>query len=76
MACPAWQAKNDGALPQIGLNAGILMRERSAIMGSRQLVFFILGLAILIGGIVFLSRAVEPPRQTEVDVLDNADFQR
>ena len=45
-------------------------------MGSRQLVFFILGLAILIGGIVFLSRAVEPPRQTEVDVLDNADFQR
>ena len=45
-------------------------------MGSRQSVFFILGLAVLIGSIVFLSRAVEPPRQTEVDVLDNSDFQR
>ena len=37
---------------------------------------FILGLGVLIGGIVFLSRAVEPPRQTEVEVLDNSDFQR
>ena len=45
-------------------------------MGSRQSVFFILGLALLIGGVVVLSRAVEPPRQTEVDVLENSDFQR
>jgi hypothetical protein len=36
----------------------------------------ILGLALFIGGVVFLSRAVEPPRQTEVDVLDNSAFQR
>ncbi|MCH1569696.1 MAG: hypothetical protein L7U47_09810 [Alphaproteobacteria bacterium] len=45
-------------------------------MGSRQSVLVILSLAVLIGGVVFLSRAVEPPRQTEVDVLDNSDFQR
>ena len=35
-------------------------------MGSRQLVFFILGLAVLIGGIVFLSRAVEPVSYTHL----------
>ena len=45
-------------------------------MGSRQSVFIILGLAVFIGGILFLSRAVEPPRQTEVEVLDNSAFQR
>tara|TARA_B100000925_G_C21961027_1_gene453405 strand:+ start:1084 stop:1203 length:120 start_codon:yes stop_codon:yes gene_type:complete len=39
-------------------------------------VFIILGLAVFIGGIVFLSRAIEPPRQTEVEVLDNSVFQR
>jgi hypothetical protein len=64
-------------LPQIGLNAVIdEKRGRSAIMGSRQSVFIILGLAVFIGGIVFLSRAIEPPRQTEVEVLDNSAFQR
>ncbi len=45
-------------------------------MGSRQSVIIILAFAVLIGGVVFLSRAVEPPRQTEVEVLDNSDFQR
>lgn len=45
-------------------------------MGSRQSVFIILGLAVFIGGIMFLSRAIEPPRQTEVEVLDNSAFQR
>ena len=45
-------------------------------MGSRQSVFIILGLAVFIGGIVFFSRSIEPPRQTEVEVLDNSAFQR
>ena len=68
--------KVTGYCPKSALMLAYEMRERSAIMGSRQSVFFILGLAVLIAGIVFLSRAVEPPRQTEVEVLDNADFQR
>tara|TARA_B100000963_G_scaffold140770_2_gene122597 strand:- start:2723 stop:2920 length:198 start_codon:yes stop_codon:yes gene_type:complete len=64
-------------LPQIGLNAVIEKeRKKRANMGSKQSVFIILGLAVLIGGIVFLSRAIEPPRQTEVEVLDNSAFQR
>jgi hypothetical protein len=43
-------------------------------MGSKQSAIFVLGLALAIGGIVFLSRAVEPPRETAVDVLDNSVF--
>ena len=45
-------------------------------MGSNQSAMLVLGLALLIGGIIFLSRAVEPPRQTAVDILDNSQFNR
>ncbi len=44
-------------------------------MGSKQSALVVLGLALVIGGIIFLSRAVEPPRQTAVDVLDNSRFE-
>ncbi len=43
-------------------------------MTSKQSVIIILSLAVLIGGGMFLSRAVEPPRETAVDVLDNEQF--
>lgn len=45
-------------------------------MGSKQSALVVLGLALLIGSIIFLSRAVEPPRDTAVDVLDNSVFNR
>lgn len=45
-------------------------------MGSKNSVFIILAVAVFIGGIVYLSQAVEPPRDTAVDVLDNQRFQQ
>jgi hypothetical protein len=45
-------------------------------MGSKNSVVIILGLVMLIGGVVYLSRAVEPPRDTAVDVLENDRFQQ
>lgn len=45
-------------------------------MASKQSTFIVLGLVLFIGGIIFLSRAVEPPRETAVDVLDNNRFER
>jgi hypothetical protein len=43
-------------------------------MASKQTVIIILSLAVLVGGVLFLSRAVEPPRETAVDVLENDRF--
>ena len=45
-------------------------------METKQSALVVLGLALFIGGIIFLSRAVEPPRETAVDVLDNSRFER
>ena len=45
-------------------------------MGSKNSVVIILGLVVFIGGVVYLSRAVEPPRDTAVDVLENERFQQ
>lgn len=45
-------------------------------MASKQTVVILLGLAVLIGGVLFLARGVEPPRETAVDVLDNDRFAR
>lgn len=45
-------------------------------MGSKNSVAIILGLVVVIGGIVYLSQAVEPPRDTAVDVLENDSFNR
>ena len=43
-------------------------------MASKQTAIIILSLAVLGGGVLFLSRAVEPPRETAVDVLENERF--
>ncbi len=43
-------------------------------MAAKQSVFLVLGLAVLVGGIMYLSRAVEPPRETAVDVLESEQF--
>lgn len=43
-------------------------------MAAKQTVFIVLGLAVFIGGIIYLSRAVEPPRETAVDVLETERF--
>lgn len=45
-------------------------------MVAKQSVLVVLGLAVLIGGIIYLSRAVEPPRETVVDVLETEPFRR
>ena len=45
-------------------------------MGSKNSVFIILAVAVFIGSIVYLSQAVEPPRDTAVEVLDNQRFQQ
>lgn len=45
-------------------------------MASKQTGMMILGLAVLIGGVLFLSRGVEPPRETAVEVLENERFAR
>ena len=43
-------------------------------MASKQTVIIILSLAVLVGGVLFLSRAMEPPRETAVDLLYNDRF--
>ncbi len=43
-------------------------------MASKQTAIIILSLAVLVGGVLFLSRAVEPPREAAVDVLGNERF--
>ncbi len=43
-------------------------------MGSKNSVAIILGLVVFIGGIIYLSQAVEPPRDTAVEVLENERF--
>ena len=43
-------------------------------MGSKNSVVIILALVVLIGGVIYLSQAVEPPRDTAVDVLENERF--
>lgn len=43
-------------------------------MGSKNSVIIILGLVVLIGGIIYLSQAVEPMRDTAVEVLENERF--
>ena len=43
-------------------------------MASKQTAIIILSLVVLVGGVLFLSRAVEPPRETAVDVLENERF--
>lgn len=45
-------------------------------MGSKNSVFIILAVAVCIGGIIYLSQAVEPTRDTAVEVLDNQRFQQ
>jgi hypothetical protein len=45
-------------------------------MVAKQSVLVILGLAVLVGGIIYLSRAVEPPRETVVDVLETEQFRK
>lgn len=43
-------------------------------MAAKQSVFIVLGLAVLVGAVIYLSRAVEPPRETAVDVLETERF--
>lgn len=45
-------------------------------MAAKQSVLVVLGLAVLVGGILYLSRAVEPPRETAVDVLEAEQFNK
>ena len=47
---------------------------QEAHMGSKNSVVIILALVVLIGGVIYLSQAVEPPRDTAVDVLENERF--
>lgn len=47
---------------------------QEALMGSKNSVAIILGLVVFIGGIIYLSQAVEPPRDTAVEVLENERF--
>lgn len=54
----------------------INMQFEEAQMGSKNSVFIILAVAVFIGSIVYLSQAVEPPRDTAVEVLDNQRFQQ
>lgn len=45
-------------------------------MAAKQSVMLVLGLAVLIGAILYLSRAVEPPRETAVQVLETEQFNK
>ncbi len=39
-------------------------------MNVRRAIFITIGLIVLIGAFVFLTQAVEPPRETAVEVLE------
>jgi hypothetical protein len=45
-------------------------------MAAKQSVMMVLGLAVLIGAVLYLSRAVEPPRETAVNVLEAEQFNK
>ncbi len=53
----------------MGLFAEIKMR-------SSQLVIITFVVVILIGGVIFLAQAIEPPRDIAVEILDNEQFAR
>ena len=68
-------------LPRYCLNAAIMLRINmqfeEAQMGSKNSgLHYFSGRGFFIGGIVYLSQAVEPPRDTALDVLDNQRFQQ